>query len=184
MVGIGKVPTTVTSRIRVPLVVDIITRDLENSVLVLLSCFRMKQPGKNFHSWSSKTIGDAYSQGVTLQVGDIVYYQDGQYEMSDSRNHAAMVYSIASNGDATFIECWGGSNNKIARGGYNGRSGLRTLSAIANSSLYGTGSRYGRVGQIFRYGGFTPVHVHSWHTTSVTWYKTNVARSSGPGFWI
>ena len=108
---------------------------------------------------------------MTLQVGDIVYYQDGQYEMSDSRNHAAMVYSVASNGDATFIECWGGSNNKIARGGYNGRSGLRTLSAIANSSLYGTGSRYGKVGQIFRYGGFTPVHVHSWHTTSVTWYN-------------
>ena len=125
--------------------------------------------GKNFHSWSSKTIGDAYSQGVTLQVGDIIYYQDG--DKPDARNHAAMVYSVASNGDATFIECWGNNNNKIARGGYNGRSGLRTLSAIANSSLYGTGSLYGKVGQIFRYGGFTPVHGHSWHTTSVTWYN-------------
>lgn len=62
----------------------------------------------------------------SLKVGDIVRYN----------GHSAIVYTVDSKGNATFVECWG-SNDCIIKinSGFNKSSGTRTLSYFNNSNL-------------------------------------------------
>lgn len=61
-----------------------------------------------------------------LKVGDIIRY-DG---------HSAIVYTVDSKGNATFVECWG-SNDCVIKinSGFNKSSGTRKLSYFNNSKL-------------------------------------------------
>ena len=66
------------------------------------------------------------SAAGSLKVGDIVRYN----------GHSAVVYSVDSKGNATFVECWGGSDCVIKiNSGFNKSSGTRTLSYFNNSNL-------------------------------------------------
>lgn len=61
-----------------------------------------------------------------LKVGDIIRYN----------GHSAIVYTVDSKGNATFVEVWGGKDCIIKiNSGFNTSTGTRTLSYFNNSNL-------------------------------------------------
>lgn len=66
------------------------------------------------------------SAAGSLKVGDIIRYN----------GHSAIVYTVDSKGNATFVECWGSKDCVIKiNSGFNKSTGTRTLSYFNNSKL-------------------------------------------------